>query len=394
MAHYGALLHNPRFNEGRNRMLSFQLSAAAERQMKALHALLVRSATELERVPAQERTYLNHFALISNVGASTRIENAVLTDVEIEWLDSELTSDDKPTAFEEKKRAILDKLSKDRERSVEEVVGERQVLTTLYSQAKDFRPLTENTIRGLHHDLLRYYPPSEHYVGRYKAVSNRVIAKNHESGEERVVLEPAAPGVMTEMAMRDLVDWYNANLKEHPWPILIGVEFTFRFLAIHPFQDGNGRLGRALFLMTLLHSGDEHLEAVAPYLAIDRHIEKNKAHYYLVLQQCSDGRFQEDASRYRYEPLCRFFLTIIGDALADIAIYRKRYADLQALSETAVAVLACFKNSPEQRLQVAKIESITGFSRRTIQYALKTLADQQFLQKLGKGAGSRYQLVF
>jgi Fic family protein len=175
---------------------------------------------------------------------------------------------------------------------------------------------------------------------------------------------------------------------------LVGVEFTFRFLAIHPFQDGNGRLGRALFLMSLLHSGDEYLEAVAPYVAIDHHIEKNKALYYLVLRQCSDGKFQEDASRYRYEPLCRFFLTMIGDGLADIAVYRKRYANLQALSETAVAVLACFKSSPEQRLQVAKIESITGLPRRTIQYALKTLADQQFLQKLGKGAGSRYQLVF
>jgi Fic family protein len=375
-------------------MLSFQLTTGAEKQMKALEALLVRSATELERVSPQERTYLNHFALISNVGASTRIENAVLTDVEIDWVDSELARDGRPTAFEEKKRAILDKLSKDRERSVKEVVGERQVLTTLYTQAKDFRPLTENTIRGLHHDLLRYYPPAEHDAGRYKTVSNRVIAKNHESGEERVVLESASPGLMTEIAMHELVDWYNANLKEHPWPILVGVEFAFRFLAIHPFQDGNGRLGRALFLMSLLHSGDEYLEAVAPYLAIDRHIEKNKAHYYLVLQQCSDGTFQEDASRYRYEPLCRFFLTMIGYALADIDIYRKRYANLQSLSETAVAVLACFKSSPEQRLQVAKIESMTGFSRRTIQYALRTLADQQFLQKLGKGAGSRYQLVF
>jgi Fic family protein len=176
--------------------------------------------------------------------------------------------------------------------------------------------------------------------------------------------------------------------------VLVGVEFTFRFLAIHPFQDGNGRLGRALFLMSLLHSGDEHVEAVAPYVAIDRHIERNKAHYYQVLQRGSDGKFHEDASRYRYEPLCRFFFTVIGGALADIAIYRKRYADLQALSETAAAVLACFKSSPEQRLQVATIESITGFSRRTIQYALKTLADRQFLQKLGKGAGSRYHLLF
>ena len=81
-------------------MLSFQLTVDSERQMKALQALLVRSATELARVPLQERTYLNHFALISNVGASTRIENAVLTDAEIEWVDSELASEDKPTAFE------------------------------------------------------------------------------------------------------------------------------------------------------------------------------------------------------------------------------------------------------------------------------------------------------
>jgi hypothetical protein len=182
-------------------MLSFQLTADTERQMKALQASLVRSAIELEKVPPHERSYLNHFALISNVGASTRIENAVLTDVEIEWVDSELANAARPTAFEEKKRAILDKLSKDRERSVQEVVGERQVLTTLYTQAKDFRPLTENTIRGLHHDLLRYYPPAEHYAGRYKAVSNRVIARNHDSGEERVVLEPAPHGIMTELTV-------------------------------------------------------------------------------------------------------------------------------------------------------------------------------------------------
>jgi Fic family protein len=175
------------------------------------------------------------------------------------------------------------------------------------ASTKDFRPLTESAIRGLHHDLLRFYPPAERYAGRYKAVSNRVIAKNHESGEERVVLEPAAPGVMTEMAMRDLVDWYNANLKEHPWPILVGVEFTLRFLAIHPFQDGNGRLGRALFLMSLLHSGDEYLEAVAHYVAIDRHIEKNKALYYLVLRQCSDGNFKRMRAATGMSPYADFF---------------------------------------------------------------------------------------
>jgi len=396
IAHYCALLHNPFIAQSgwAKTMLSFKLTADAEKQLKKLQASLVRASAALQSVQPEEKAFLNRFALISNVGASTRIENAVLTDAEIDWVDTTLSSNERPTAFEEKKQVILDKLSKDRERSVEEVVGDRQVLATLYSQAKDFRPLTENIIRGLHHELLRFYAPAAHYAGRYKTVTNRVLAKNHDTGEERVVLEPTTPGVMTDIAMRELVDWYNAALSEHPWPILVAIEFMFRFLAIHPFQDGNGRLGRALFLMVLLHSGDEYLETVAPYVAIDRHIEKNKAHYYLVLHQCSGGKYQQDASRYHYEPLCRFFLKILADALVDIDTYREKYAHLQALSETALEVLGCFKTSPERRLQVATIESMTAFPRRTIQYALKTLAEQRFLQRLGKGAGSRYQLIF
>ncbi|MCK4859104.1 MAG: hypothetical protein KAS87_00930 [Candidatus Omnitrophica bacterium] len=53
-----------------------------------------------------------------------------------------------------------------------------------------------------------------------------------------------------------------------------------------------------------------------------------------------------------------------------------------------------FKSSPKKRLKVADIEKETGLPRRTIQYALKTLTDQKFLQLLGKGAASRYHLVF
>ena len=62
------------------------------------------------------------------LGVSTRIENAVLTDQEIAWVDTTLSASGKTTAFEEKKQAILDKFSKDRERSIEAVVGCREVL--------------------------------------------------------------------------------------------------------------------------------------------------------------------------------------------------------------------------------------------------------------------------
>ncbi|MCK4727794.1 MAG: Fic family protein [Desulfobacterales bacterium] len=375
-------------------MLSFTPSNKIENELKRLQGLFVETYKELETATPDEAGYLNRFALISNIGASTRIENAVLTDQEIEWIDTALNKDGKVTAFEEKRTFILDKLSKDRERSIEEVVGCRQVLTTVYLQAKELFPLTEAIIRGLHHDLLQYHPKAASHAGGYKTSPNRVVSINHDTKEKRVVLDPSPPGILTSTAMAELVSWYNNTIREHPWPLLVDTEFVFRFLAIHPFQDGNGRLGRALFILALFQSDDKYLAGIAPYIAIDRHIEQNRSLYYAVLHKCSGGKFQADPKQYNMEPLAWFFVKTMESSLADVKFYRKKYASLMKLSESAQAVLNCFKSSPEKRLKVADIVEKTAQPRRTVQYALKTLTSQHFLQSLGRGAGSRYQLVF
>ncbi len=345
-------------------------------------------------ISREEAQYINRFALIGNVGASTRIENAVLTDNEIEWVDTTLRGDGKITAFDEKKIFILEKLSKDKERSIEEVVGCREVLTTIYVQAKELFPLSETIIKGLHHDLLRYYSKAADYAGGYKKVTNQVIYYNHETHAKRIVLEPAPPGIITETAMSNLVKWYNVAVREHPWPLLVASEFVFRFLAIHPFQDGNGRLGRALFIMALLQSEDPHLSGVAPFLAIDRHIEKNRPLYFSTLHQCSGGQFYPDPEKYDLELPSKFFMRVFEESLEDIIYYRERFMNQQRLSESALIVLSCFKANPAKRLKVSDIVEETGVARRTVQYSLRTLSNQNFLQRLGQGAGSRYQLVF
>ena len=375
-------------------MLSFTVTPRIEKQLKQLHGLLVEAYKDLDEVGEEEKAYLNKCALISNVGATTRIENAVLTDVEIEWVDSVLTKDGRTTAFEKKKEFIIDKLSKERQRSVEEVAGSRSVLKTIYLQAKEFRPLREADIRALHQELLQFYPSAAHYAGGYKTSANRVVSRNAKTGAERTVLEPAEPGVMTNMAMRELLDWYNESIVNYPWHVLVAVEFVFRFLAIHPFQDGNGRMGRALFLLALLQSGDNYLESVIPLIAIDRKIEQNTARYYTVLHQCSDGRYRADPKKYRYDSLVLFTLNILESALADIVVYREKFKNLKQLPESAIKVLECFKSNPEKPLKVADIEASIKLPRRTIQFALHTLTNQAFLQKLGKAAGTRYQLVF
>ncbi len=375
-------------------MISFELNLKLEKELKKLEASLIEKYDEIKHLKLEERKYIEKQALISNVGASTRIENAVLTDIEVEWVDTTLTKDGKTTAFESKKEYILNKLSKDRERSIEEVVGSREVLLTIYSQHNEIFPLTESVIRGLHNDLLKYYEKANRYRGNYKTSPNKVISINHLTGEEKVVLEPSPPGILTKTAMADLMAWYNKTINEYTHPVLVACEFNFRFLAIHPFQDGNGRLGRALFILSLLQSENKYLSAITPLIAIDRHIEQRRSEYYSILHKVSNGKFYQDSKKYNLELLSWFFIKVISESLNDIDIYRNKYKNLIKLSETSLKILNCFKLSPEKRIQVMELEKSTKLPRRTIQYSLKALTEKGFLQKTGQGTSSRYQLFF
>jgi Fic family protein len=375
-------------------MLSFTLSDQTIVKLRDLSQEAVRLQLMLQQLSPEERDFIHRNARISTIGASTRIENAVLTDAEIDWLDTVLTKDARTTAYDNQRQMIQDKLSKDKERSIDEVAGSRAMLHLIYSQPEDFRPLTETALRGLHNELMQFYALSKHYRGQYKSVSNRVIRHDHSTGEETIVLEPSPPGPLTESAMYELVKWYNETIPTHPWTFAAAIEFIFRFLAIHPFQDGNGRLARGLFLLALLHSPDEGLRAIAPYLPIDRHIEKQRGDYYLVLRRCSSGKFSPDPAKYDYEPFLRFLMKAASHALDDIKFYRQRYTVLQRLSPSSQKVLGCFRECPEMRLQRKEIIQSTNLPRATATLALSNLNEQGFIHRTGRGAGIRYQLVF
>jgi Fic family protein len=375
-------------------MLSFTPTLSLEKALVSLQADIVLLAHELSTMTEPEKTWIHKSVLISTIGASTRIENAVLTDAEIEWVDTLLTKDGKTTSYDANRLAILNKLSKDRERSVEEVVGCREVLNLIYSQTKGFLPLTESMIRGLHKILLSFYPKAASYAGRYKTNPNVVVSVNHETGERRVVLDPTPPGPLTETAMRELMVWYAEAIADYPWTILAATEFVFRFLAIHPFQDGNGRIGRVLFLLSLMQGSDPEIREVIPFISIDRQIERHRPIYYSVLRDVSDGHFRADPKDYHLEPLAWFFIKMVRNSISDVSLLRKRYALLKRLSEVDQFILACFKSSPEKRLALANIMDETGLPRRKVQNSLVKLTSAGFLINLGVGPSSRYQLVF
>lgn len=376
-------------------MLSYKITDEVTKKLKNLGELTAEKAAFLKSLPEENAAAIHRYARISTIGSSTRIENAILTDTEIDWMDKTLLADGRPTAFLKEKKYIEDKLSKERERSIEEVAGCRAMLSIIYSQAEELFPLSETTVKGLHKELLQYYLPASRYLGRYKIAPNSVVEMIEGTNVKKDVLRTSDPGPVTEAAMRDLIDWYDETLPKHPWPIAVVSEFVFRFLAIHPFQDGNGRLSRGLFLMALLQSGDKNLKTVIPCIAVDRHIEKNREEYYLVLRKCSEGKFSQDPRNYKIDYFLNFILKMLDAAIGgDADFYNGRYESYVNLAGAPRKVLNCFRENPEEKLGISDVLKRTDLPRRTAIYAINTLIDAKFLQKYGRGPSTKYQLTF
>lgn len=375
-------------------MLSFSLTPDLLESLQKLEERLFVIYTKLQFMSDDERNSIHRHARISMIGASTRIENALLTDSEIDWLDTILTQDGKTTALEANRDLIENKLSKDRERSIEEVAGCRQLLLSIYESASQFYPLRESDLRGLHHQLMAPYQGAGPNIGQYKIQTNSVVEHNRFTGQIKTVFQTADAGIITSSAMADLVTWYNENIPFEKWTLAVSCEFVFRFLAIHPFQDGNGRMGRGLFLMSLLQSSQPVLSTIAKYLAIDRQIEKRKEEYYFVLNRCSNGKYSQDPTEYKIHYFLRFMIKMISEALTDIDIYKDKYQQERNLSASASKVLACFRDNPEIRLTTKLIVEMTNLPRRTVGNALSSLIESRLIQMYGQGAGVRYQITF
>ncbi|ETR65856.1 MAG: hypothetical protein OMM_13610 [Candidatus Magnetoglobus multicellularis str. Araruama] len=126
-------------------MLSYEITQDRIRFLKNFYSDCQRKWDLLLSFSEDKKNYIQQQSLVSNIGASTRIENAVLTDSEIAWINTEISTRQKES-FSQIKKVVTDKLSKDKERSLEEVAGYRDALQIINQNAPSFFPLTESAI--------------------------------------------------------------------------------------------------------------------------------------------------------------------------------------------------------------------------------------------------------
>jgi Fic family protein len=308
---------------------------------------------------------LRHVATIESIGSSTRIEGSKLTDREVEHLLLKL------------------EIKSFTSRDEQEVAGYAETMETVFQAWADI-PITENHIRQLHRDLLRYSEKDERHRGEYKALPNNVAAFDETGQMIGIVFETASP-FDTPRRMAELIAWLKeAHELGHLHPLLIVGLFIVIFLEIHPFQDGNGRLSRILTTLMLLQAG----YAYVPYSSLESMIEHNKEGYYLALRETQRTINTENPN---WHPWLMFFTRALQQQKRrlDVKIERERIV-IAALPQLAVKILDYARD--QGRVTLSDIALTTGASKNTLKGHFRNLVNKKLLVQKGGGRSTWYTL--
>ncbi len=250
-------------------------------------------------------------------------------------------------------------------------------------------PLTQNFIRSLHHTLMRedykVYRNMPNgvqtsyviHAGQYKTRPNSVITRygdrfDYASPEE-------TPGLMA-----DLVDWYNAAEQGGKFtPVELAALFHYRYIRIHPFEDGNGRIAR-LMVNYILARHDYPMIVVR---------SRKKNEYLEALHQTdlevgpvpSDGAH---ASMQDIRPFLKYFNELVAtEVYHDVLFVSEKNENVWWYDGERIAfrspnytkILNAMRTQPS--LTLKDMQNETGISIAAIQKLLNHLLDKKYVER-------------
>ena len=262
-----------------------------------------------------------------------------------------------------------------------DIRGHNEAIYLLLNMVKEERGFSEADIRALHKIILveSYYSdaitpdgkPAKKLIkiGQYKEQPNHVITP---TGETHYYATPEDVPIL----MGELMNWYNAeknNTDIHP--SVLAAIFHHRFVAIHPFDDGNGRLGRILMNLILMQKG-------LPPAIIKL---KDREDYYVALNNANAGNYNllvEYIGHALNDSLDIYLRAAkgerveeIGDIDKELSLFVRSFGDNKtALIEKSDAVVFNVLQSsifPFLEVLMRKLENLTPlFSSKSIQLSL------------------------
>lgn len=317
------------------------------------------SWNSIEKKEGQSLKQLKSIATVRSVGASTRIEGSKMSDEEVDLLLNDLS---------------IDKL---KDRDSQEVAGYFDVLDEISGSYEHIR-ITENELKGLHNQLLKYSQKDGWHKGEYKQHSNNVEATLPD-GSTQLVFQTTPPGYETADAMRNLIEWYSNDNETHS--IIKSAIFLYEFVSIHPFQDGNGRLSRLIASLLLLKTGYKWIH----YVSFEHEIENRKPEYYRELRRCQAQRPNENITSW-----ISFFMDALKNIQGQLMDKLMQTGIESSLSPKEKSVLAFIANYPG--CKSGTIAKKLQIPNPTVKKILKVLTNNNLIEKHGIGPGTNYTI--
>ncbi|MEH6682307.1 MAG: Fic family protein [Sediminicola sp.] len=253
-------------------------------------------------------------------------------------------------------------------------------------------PLNEETLFSWHTMLMKGSKGIEAGVWRTHQEPMQIVSDA--MGKEKIHYE-APPSAKVEMEMTNFIQWFNATAPDgyNPikQPIIRAAIAHLYFESIHPFEDGNGRIGRAISEKALSQNIQRPI-----LLSLSKSIEQHKNHYYDTLQLAQRSN--------EITPWITYFVKTVLDAQIqaeeeiEFTLKKTKFFDvnLTALNERQLKVIKrMLEEGPkgfEGGMNARKYVGIVGTSKATATRDLQDLVEKNILVPVGAGRSARYLL--
>jgi len=227
------------------------------------------------------------------------------------------------------------------------------------------------------HKLLMQELLLESKIGKYKEKQNYVI---NERGIK--IYTPPSPKD-TPRLTKELLQWVNSKEVKDLHSIVVCAIFHHRFVSIHPFPDGNGRLSRALGTHFLYQRGfDTH-----HIFSLDDFFANNRNKYYLKIRQ---ARELDDDLTCWIEYIAEGIVSTLKNAKSRIEELQVSPASKIYLSPRQEEVLRILRDS--HPLTVAEIKKKLKITKARINQIISPLIKNGLVIKEGQSRATRYRL--
>jgi Fic family protein len=263
-------------------------------------------------------------------------------------------------------------LDQNANRDLSDVVNYVKATDYAVERLKEF-PLCNRFIREVHAVLMNSVRGCDKSPGEFRSSQNWIGGAGSTLKNARYI--PPNPTDMIE-CMSDLEKYIN---EDDELDMLIKAALIhYQFESIHPFLDGNGRVGRLLITLFLM----EKKVLSSPALYISYYLKSNRIEYY--------DRMSEVRLKGNYEQWIKFFLRAIAESANDAILtinelselHEENYAKLQALGRAktnAIKLFAYVEHNPI--IDIQKTADALNLSYNTVNAAIKNLSALSILER-------------